>query len=347
MQRISNDNVDRMIKAKLTKCEMNLILFLSFYQDEYGRIYGVHYKDVSDKTGMSYQEFYNAKKSLEEKGFIRCEKSNRIDHDITILNNAFLTREDDKKGYINTSHNIFHTKEFYQMKAGAMLLAMKLMKNTYDERGYFLIGVKKFYEKYTQIFGVTKRVLRNYLKQLKEFFSIGIKEGKYYIEPKKIIYRKPSGKTEAECLRQQRTEAVLRRNRIKNATAKESGEICTFFRQYEAIAADKGKRLFFLLDKSIEKSVEQLNRDKKGKKDSFLSLALIHKLLRKELFEETGTSSKPLQDNTGIGQVPGTEGNVKQAAGATRKTRFHNFHQREYDYDELERMLLETQPGEA
>lgn len=346
MQRISNDNVDRMIEAKLTKCEMNLMLFLSFYQDEYGRSYGVHYKEVCNKTGMSYQEFYNAKKSLEEKGFIRCEKSNRIDHDITILNNAFLTREDDKKGYINTSHNIFHTKEFYQMKAGAMLLAMKLMKNTYDDRGYFLIGVKKFYEKYTQIFGVTKRVLRYYLKQLKQFFSIGIKDGKYYIEPKKIIYRKPGGKSEAEHLRKQRTEAVLRRNRI-NATAKEYEEICTFFRQYGPTAAAKGKNLFFLIDKSIERSIEPLNREKKGKKNCFLSLALIHKLLRKELFGETGASSMQLQDNTGNGQMPGREVNAGQVAKTTRKNRFFNFHQREYDYDELERMLLETQPGEA
>ena len=346
MQRISNDNVDRMIEAKLTKCEMNLMLFLSFYQDEYGRIYGVHYKEVCGKTGMSYQEFYNAKKSLEKKGFIRCEKSNRIDHDITILNNVFLTSEDAKKGYINTSHNIFHTKEFYQMKAGAMLLAMKLMKNTYDERGYFLIGVKKFYEKYTQIFGVTKRVLRNYLKQLKQFFSIGIKEGKYYIEPKKIIYRKPGGKSEVERLRQQRTEAVLRRNRIKNATAKESGEISTLFRQYEPTAAKKGKKLFFLIDKSIERSIEQMNREKKGKQNRSLTLTLIHKLLRKELLGESGASSRQ-QDNTGTGQAPGREGNVKQTAGDTRKNRFHNFHQREYDYDELERMLLNSQPGEA
>lgn len=340
MQRLSNENVDRMIRAKLTKCEMNLMLFLSFYQDEYGRVYGVHYKEVCDKTGMSYQEFYNAKKALEEKSFICSEKSSRIDHDITILNNTFLTEEDAKRGYINTSHNIFHSKEFYQMKAGAMLLAMKLMKNTYDARGYFKIGVKKFYEKYTQIFSVTKRVLRFYLMQLREFFSIGIKDGTYYIEPKKIIYRKHGTKSEAECLREQRTKAVLRRNRLRNASGKDIQEINTFFRQYGPKAADKGKKLFLLIDKAIEKSIEILNGRKKGKRQYFLNTALIHKLLRKELFEEIPDVSPSLQN------VPtdeyGKEYGGKQSVRSTKRNSFHNFHQREYDYDELERMLLNT-----
>jgi len=331
-----------MIQAKLTKCEMSLMLFLSFYQDEYGQVYGVHYKEVSEKTGMSYQEFYNAKNSLEEKGFIHCEKSNRIDHDITILNNSFFTEEDAKRGYINTGHNIFHTKEFYQMKAGAMLLAMKMMKNTYDDRGYFRIGVQKFYEKYTQIFGVTKRVLRSYLKQLKQFFSIGIKDGKYYIEPKKIIYRKHGEKSEAECLREQRTEALLRRSRIKNAAGKDIEEIRTFFKQYGPKAADKGKKLFSLIDKAIENSIEILNEAKKGKKQRFLNTALIHRLLREELFGK----KQVLPSSANVPDIEDIDiSKDKQSNGASKKNRFLNFNQREYDYDELERMLLNSQPG--
>lgn len=126
MQRISNDIIDRMIQAKLTKCEMNLMLFLSFYQDEYGRVYGVHYKEACDATGMSYQEFYNAKKSLIEKQFIYAEKSNRIDHDITIRNNAFLTREDDKRGYINTGHNILSYERILPTKGRIHAFGIKI-----------------------------------------------------------------------------------------------------------------------------------------------------------------------------------------------------------------------------
>ncbi len=317
MQRISNDIIDRMIQAKLTKCEMNLMLFLSFYQDEYGRVYGVHYKEACDATGMSYQEFYNAKKSLVEKQFIYAEKSNRIDHDITIRNNAFLTREDDKRGYINTGHNIFHTKEFYQLKAGSMLLALKLMKNTYDKRGYFKIGVKNFYEKYTQIFGVTKRMLRYYLMQLKCFFSIGIKDGNYYIEPKKVIYKAPGGKSEAECLREQRAQAVLRRNRIKNVTSEQNEDIRTFFRQYEPTARDRGKKLFFLIDAAIASSIA-------GKKKRSLNMLLIHKLIRKNLFTDQEDAHIKCSENN--------------------QNQFLNINQRNYDYDELERLLLNSQP---
>lgn len=78
MQKLNNDNVDKMIQAHLTKCEVSLMLYLSFYQDEHGRVYGVHYKAVCAATGMSYQEFYNAKKSLEEKGFTARNASRKV-----------------------------------------------------------------------------------------------------------------------------------------------------------------------------------------------------------------------------------------------------------------------------
>lgn len=78
-----------MIAQKCTANEINFLLYVSAYQDITGRVTGVHYKDVCDATGMSIQGFYDVKASLEEKGFIVCEKCDYSDCDITIVGNAY------------------------------------------------------------------------------------------------------------------------------------------------------------------------------------------------------------------------------------------------------------------
>ena len=43
------------------------------------------------------------------------------------------------------------------------------------------IGFQRFYEKFTKLLHISEKVLRSYLHSLKKFFSIGLKDGKYYI----------------------------------------------------------------------------------------------------------------------------------------------------------------------
>jgi len=227
-----------MIAQKCTANEINFLLYVSAYQDITGRVTGVHYKDVCDATGMSIQGFYDVKASLEEKGFIVCEKCDYSDCDITIVGNAYDGEKYNRSGYINTSHNIFSKNEFYQLKAGAKLLALKLLIISFSGKGFFEIGVKKFYDKengYQTRFGVSKRVMRSYLMSLKPFFSIVIKDGKYYITPNKNVHKNATSGAEAERYREKAVEVVLRRNRIKEpGTGKE--ELYNLFKQYAAKA---------------------------------------------------------------------------------------------------------------
>lgn len=127
MQKIKNSIVDRMIAQKCTANEIDFLLYVSAYQDITGRVTGVHYKDVCDATHMSIQGFYDVKASLEEKGFIVCEKCDYSDCDITIVGNSYDGEKYNREGYINTGYNIFSQNEFYQLKAGAKLLALKLL----------------------------------------------------------------------------------------------------------------------------------------------------------------------------------------------------------------------------
>ena len=70
---------------------------------------------------------------------------------------------------------------------------VKTSYHLFFQERVFEIGVKKFYDKengYQTRFGVSKRVMRSYLMSLEAIFSVVIKEGKYYITPKRMSIRK-------------------------------------------------------------------------------------------------------------------------------------------------------------
>ena len=75
MQKLKNTMIGKMIAAGLTSKEIDFLIYVSFFQNSTGKSYGIHYRELCKTMHMSYQEFYNAKVSLEEKGFIRCEKT--------------------------------------------------------------------------------------------------------------------------------------------------------------------------------------------------------------------------------------------------------------------------------
>lgn len=277
MQKLKNSIVQKMIAAKCTSKEVDFVLYVSRFQDDYGKVSGIHYKEVCDSMGMSHQGFYDVKASLQEKNIIRCEKSDRIDHDITIIGNEFLTEDDIKSGYVNTNHNMFYQDAFFGMKAGAKLLAMELLALCYSGSGQHRIGVDKLYEKYATKLSVTRRVIRIYLAQLKEYFSISIVDGLYYIRPKKNVYRQPGHISEADNFASHNVAVICRRNRIKDADKQDVSDVMTLIRQYRTCAEEKGKNIIALITVAVERSIEVL------KEKAILKPKLIHSLLREEL----------------------------------------------------------------
>ena len=59
VQKIKNSIITDMIAAHLTSNEIDFLLYISRFQNELGQVIGVHYKDVCEKMGMSYQGFYD------------------------------------------------------------------------------------------------------------------------------------------------------------------------------------------------------------------------------------------------------------------------------------------------
>lgn len=173
------------IEKKLTKAELDFLLELVKYQTEDGIVRGVYYKDIMEKIDISYQTFYDIKKSLERKGMIYSRKINYTDHEIVIVDNKFVDQDGNSKmeAYLNLNLSVFDTEEFKKLKAGEKLLMLEFLRLQTSGKCKFStkIGVSVFFEKYRALFGVQKRVLKSYLITLKQFFSIGIKDNMYYI----------------------------------------------------------------------------------------------------------------------------------------------------------------------
>lgn len=173
------------IEKKLTKAELDFLLELVKYQTEDGIVRGVYYKDIMEKINISYQTFYDIKKSLEKKGMLRSRKIDYTDHEIVIIDNQFVDKDGNSKMevYLNLNLSVFDTDEFKKLKSGEKLLMLEFLRLQMSGKCKFSIkiGVSVFFEKYRALFGVQKRVLKSYLVTLKQFFSIGIKDNMYYI----------------------------------------------------------------------------------------------------------------------------------------------------------------------
>lgn len=270
-----------MIEKQLTSNEIDFLIYISRFQDENGRVEGVHYKDVCETMGISYQGFYDIKNSLMEKGIILIEKNNRIDHDITIIGNSFEGVQT-FESYINTNHNIFYDEEFFALKAGSKLLAMEMMKRTFAGKGNTVIGKKNFYEKYCEMFQVSKRVMRTYLMQIKKFFSIELKDGKYYIKPLTKIYRNHTT-TENERYAKHKIRMICRRKRMNLTDDKAIADTAGLAAQYREYARIAGKEIWNVIQEAISQSLDKLNESCKTHSIRDVKPKLIHKFIKESL----------------------------------------------------------------
>lgn len=271
-------------KANLTDKESDLLLYIIRYQDDHGCIRGVFYQDVCNNADMCKQTFYNTLRNLQRKGIISYERVNQ-DYDITILNNDFSYPDSYKEGYINVGRKIFHSKIYRDLKAKEKMLLLEFMKITHSASGSYQIGTGKFYEKYMQLLGVTKRALRGYLHSLRKFFAIGIKDGKYFISYLITVFREKVAESEADQFMGHLVDVSCRRAKIKEMEDADKRETITLMKQYrqEAKENETGKSIFSVVEECISASVQNT-------KIKVLNSKYIHKLLRATLGLQSRTT---------------------------------------------------------
>lgn len=277
----------RSINAKLTKAERGLFNLLLTRQDESGCVRGVYYRECCEILQISYQGFYDALYGLREKGLLRTQKNDYYDIDVWILDNDFKDG-DYADGYINMSRAMYSDTEFLRLSAGAQIIATDAMRFDDTNHTTYRIGVKKLYNKYTELLGVKRRSVKAYLKELRPFFSIGVKNGVCYIEPLSRAVRGLKGnrsETDKETLHRHLVRVECRRNRIKEVPEQIIRETADLFIQYGTEIQkynEKHPYTRITLSGVIKNNLQTINAKTKNTYKWIRTLrpALVHKLLR-------------------------------------------------------------------
>ena len=284
MQKLKLSVLNRVIAAQLSKYEVLFLLTILRYQSTNGQVLGIYYKDICYELGritgkerISYQKFYDIINSLQEKGIIRVEKGFK-DRNITILGNSFASKEY-HEGYVSMSHTFLQTQEFGKLKANEMLLCLELLKNCEaGGRGDMCIGVAKFYEKYCNMFSVTKRVLQGYLTHIKAFFSVYIKDKIYWFEVLKKTTKRFSKSSEGFAYRKSVGKVIMRRNRVQY-TNEAFGQVVDLMYKYGSKVKDAVTGIF---SQALVESLAMANKNIKNpyKWDRRLNVKLVHKRMK-------------------------------------------------------------------
>lgn len=100
MEKISVEVLEKMMKKRLTKREVDFVLYVGRFQNEYGMAHGIYYRDLCKEVGLSFQGFYDCMRALQRKGIIEFQKRTYFDYDIEILDNSFAGNENYGRGYV-------------------------------------------------------------------------------------------------------------------------------------------------------------------------------------------------------------------------------------------------------
>lgn len=278
MQKLKNKIFDALIEKKCTAAEINFLVYISHFQDNIGLVQGVYYKDICTALEISYQKFYDIIDSLKNKEIIEVKKRCYNDWDIQIIGNDFTYKDAFQEGYISTSHNIFWDARFLKLKAREKLLAIDFLRISLAGQGSYYIGVEKLFKKYTELFHISKRVIRNYLTKLKQFFIIGIKNRKYWIKPKEKVFKSIGKASDADTYNHFVCKTVCRRKRV---TYDENSlkDISTLLKQYQTkLGENTVVALSNLIEQSIVKANERISSCRKWQR--VLKPKLIHKIIK-------------------------------------------------------------------
>lgn len=285
MQKIKYCVLDKLLRADLSRAEMDFILHISHYQDDSGCVSGIYYRDICNALQISYQTFYDVLHSLQVKEIISVTKAYYGDWDVTILDNSF---QDGITGYVSTGDDLFLDPEFQKCGPQEKLLALEFLKiaKNPSNGGKYKIGKEKLYEKYCKLFSVTKRVFLRYLHRLRKFFSMIVTEGIYYIRPGKNYRGKNKGRTDTELLREHVKRFVLRRNRA-TYTEEEGKDVARLLTQYAGTVPDV-RLLIRLISEAVLESIRIRNAgiSNRYKWNRRLNPKFVHKILQEKILNQ-------------------------------------------------------------
>lgn len=281
----------------LSKLELKLLIKLGSICDESGSVTGVYYKSMTTLLNCDESSFYEIRDNLTAKGFITWEKNHSADIDIKMTGNSFMVYKDGipqphYSDYIDINISIFQDEKFFECKAGAIRMAMELVKRVAANEAITLANTyaadksvaeekrKLWYLSYNQLGDMAKllhvkpRMIKVYLKELEPWISVAKNievEGKLWdiITVKKESLIRPTYQTTKKGKRW--TEKVYadrywymyfiktycRRNKIKEDEMNLS-DTADLIKQYRDEARRKGLNIMHLICKAIRNVASSL-----------------------------------------------------------------------------------------
>ena len=189
MNKISHILLEKIYKdKKMTSDELSFMIYLGHIADDYGYARGVYYKDAVEEMGISVSQFYAVKKRLEERGYISCNKEYVEDIDITVHGNSFFIEDEEGnkiacyRDYLNLNRKVFG-KGFYKLKVNAKKLLLHIVVRGLSAKkrtkGFAKLWhvPKSEYTIYSRKFGISKRMIKEYFKDIEEWVSVYSEEG--------------------------------------------------------------------------------------------------------------------------------------------------------------------------
>lgn len=211
MFKVKDEIIKYFYRENLTGCDQLTYIALRTMCDERGVVNGCYYKEIVEMIGYSEGQFYRSLYALEEKGLIDVS-DNRKEKTIVIIGNVFSNYEASNQytDYCDMNLKLYDVEAYKELRAGARRIleyfVFRVLKQKYKtdetirakkiksgekvhdnnlnsllyalDKKYAQSEIHMFEKIKNEVFGmdgITFRMFRSYLKELKEagFISVG------------------------------------------------------------------------------------------------------------------------------------------------------------------------------
>ncbi|WP_278524443.1 hypothetical protein [Clostridium cochlearium] len=222
------------IIGKITAKELDFLICIMRYQNEYGIIKGIDYKTICNEIKIHKSTFYSILHSLEQKRIIWIdwndyEKPYKLFWTLKILNNSFADAEERKQGYIKLNIPLLYSKDFLKLTKNEKYICLKVLALYRTNRS----AIPLRYETIMEWTKSTLQSIKKYVASIKSIFK-DIIINKHTIL---IIFKKDtlkSEKAEVTTYREHIINYITKAYKL-NEPKKIIDEVIALFKQYNDV----------------------------------------------------------------------------------------------------------------